>query len=157
MTVQVTFNEADFTRADDLLRRLDRRVRKEAVHAAMKAASDIVVEAAKREVPQPGYPFDKPSKKPLRDTISFEIRDYPPDTVVSVVGPQYPAGAHAHLVEQGHEIWVPKPPFTEGADAERTGKRTQPDPFMERASDNTQGRQASAIVNTLSRFADTVR
>ena len=128
MTVEI--NEAEWANAHRLLDAVDRSVRKAATEEALKKASEVVVHAAKREVPQPGYPGDDPSKKPLRDTIAFVVREYEQTgTFVAVIGPQYPAGAHAHLVHEGHDIWLPSPPFTEGADTINTGRRTEPDPF----------------------------
>jgi hypothetical protein len=157
MSVEVKIDEREFANINRILQDLDKRVRKEAVTVGLQNASAIVVNEAKAHVPKPGYPFDKPGKKPLRDTIGFEVRDYPSGTFVAVIGAQYPAGAHAHLVESGHEIWLPSPPYKVGADTVATGKRTKPVPFMERAADNTQSRQIAAITSTLKQFANSVR
>ena len=157
MTIELKIDDSEWLKAEALLQRVDRELRQEAVEESLEKASKIVEEEAKRQAPPPGYPGDKPRKKPLRDTISHKIEKYQSGNIVSIVGPQYPAGAHAHLVHEGHEIWVPKPPFTEGADTERTGQRTQPDKFLERAADNTQAAQAQAIVSTLTKRASSIQ
>ncbi len=157
ISVEVKIDEREFADANRLLASLDERLRKKAVTESLENAARVVVQQAKIEVPQPGYPFDRPGKKPLRDTISFEIRDYPSGTFVAVVGAQYPAGAHAHLIEFGHEIWLPTPPYRDNAPAKRTGRKTDPNRFMERASDNTRSQQVTAIENTLRSHAQRVR
>jgi len=156
MSVEVKISESEFAEANALLQKVDQEMRRKAVPESLERAAKVVVDAAKVEVPQPGYPGDKPGKKPLRDTIAHEVRGYPSGTVVAVVGAQYPAGAHAHLVEKGHEIWLPSPPYTKGADSVSTGRRSEADPWLERASDNTQSRQIAAIMETLRSHAQTV-
>lgn len=156
-TADVKIDESEFRRASQLLKTVDDKIRREGLMEAFTKASEIVVASAKREVPQPGYPGDKSGKKPLRETIGFVIRDYSSGTMVAVIGPQYPAGAHGHLVHDGHEIWLPKPAHTEGADAVRTGRRTEADPFLERAGDNTAGEQQRVIVSTLQAKAAGIR
>lgn len=156
MTADVRINNAEFSQAEALLAKLDAEMRSKAVPKSLERAADIIVAAAQREVPQPGYPGDDPKKKPLRDTIAKEVKTYPSGTVVAVVGPQYPAGAHGHLVHEGHEIWLPVPGYTKGADTVNTGRRSRPDPFLERAADGTTAAQGMAIVSTLRQAAANV-
>jgi len=154
MTVEVKVDDREFAQADMLLKQLDKSLRVEGTKDALKAGGEVVVARAKQEVPQPGYPGDDPRKKPLKETITSVVREYHSSgTFVSIVGPAHPAGAHGHLVHEGHDIWLPNPPFTEGADTYNTGRRTDPDPFLERAADATVGQQTQAIVGALQRVA----
>jgi len=154
--VEVKINESEFTAANALLAKVDKQLRGKAVEESLHRAAQVVVDAAKVEVPQPGYPGDKPGLKPLRDTISHEVRSYSSGTFVAIVGAQWPAGAHAMLVEKGHEIWLPSPPYTAGASTVNTGRRTEADPWLERASDNTQANQIGIIVSTLKQHSESV-
>ena len=49
------------------------------------------------------------------------------------VGPRWPEGAHGHLVEKGHAIWMPVKQGGGGYAAVDTGKRSRPIPFQARA------------------------
>ncbi len=104
-----------------------------------RAAAEIVQKRAKELCPAPGYPGDKPGLKPLRDTIGIAVREYSHALVV-LVGPQYPAGAHGHLVEFGHNmvLW-----------GERTDEKVPPKPFMRPAAFETRELQTQAIVGVL--------
>lgn len=77
----------------------------QALRTAMGAAARIVVARAKQLCPPPGYKYDKPGKKALRDTIGWVFREYT-GAKVAVIGPLAPAGAHGHLVERGHRMAV---------------------------------------------------
>lgn len=94
------------TKIDDslepILKRIAPDLREKAIKQAIRAAGRIVANKAKTLVPQPGYPGDKPGKKPLRDTFKVRVRNYRA-IFVAVVGPGWPEGAHSHLVEEGHE------------------------------------------------------
>lgn len=122
---------------DELLRELDKAEKTlghEVRREAAKAAGEVVAARARQLCPV-GDPAHEPDKKPLRDTIAVEIRDYGQRTL-AVIGPQYPAGAHGHLLEYGHEgvAWG-KP----------TGRRVGPRPFMRPAFDETKSEQQSAM------------
>jgi hypothetical protein len=105
---------------------------------ALQKAGVIPQRRAKELCPKPGYPGDDPEKKPLVDTIGVKVwvGDY---TIVCYVGPQYPAGAHGHLIEFGHRLvrngqvlgWV------------------NPKPFMRPAADETKSEQEAAIKSEL--------
>ena len=127
----------EITGYDELIKALDRiddalsgKVKRQMV----KAAAEVVARRA-RELCPVGDPADKPDLKPLRDTIGIEVRDYGP-RALAVVGPEYPAGAHGHLVELGHE---------EVLFGVRTGRRVPPHPFMRPAFDETQAEQLAAM------------
>lgn len=83
------------------------------LESGVKASLVPVRNDAARMAPGPGQPgYNYPSKgsarasrKRLRDTIGVKTRIYGRSkTIAGVVGPQYPAGAHGHLVEFGHRV-----------------------------------------------------
>lgn len=126
-----------------LLKQLPLAVRRVYMHRAIARACRIVVKRAKRLVPVGQARTGKKSgKKHLGDTIAFVVRRYAgrEEKSVGVVGPQYPAGAHGHLVEHGHE---------EVLFGRRTGRRVPPSPFMRPAVDQTQSEQLAALDNEL--------
>ena len=114
------------------------------VIAANRAAKKFGVKTgmacfeAKRLCPR-GDPADSPDLKPLNETIAVELRDYGVRQL-AVVGPQYPAGAHGHLVENGHEVV---------SHGKRTGKRTEPKPFVRPAFDGTGAQQLAAMESVM--------
>ena len=123
-----------------ILAAVDKEFRLKALQDAIKAASQIVIKDAKSRCPKGQQRTGKKSgKKHLRDTITRVFRDYG-DKKMDVVGPAYPAGAHGHLVEYGHE---------EVLFGKRTGRRVPPKPFMRPAVDATKQAQHSAIVRVL--------
>lgn len=79
--------------------------------------------------------------KPLRDTIGVVVRDYG-GVLVMLVGPQYPAGAHAHLVEYGHAavLW-----------GEKTSGRVPPKPFMRPAITEVERERGQGITDEIVR------
>lgn len=82
-----------------------------AIQTGVREGLAPIITAAKADVQQPGKPGYYPRygakkrKKHLRDTIGQLARVYS-GTIVGVVGPQAPAGAHGHNVEHGHRIAV---------------------------------------------------
>lgn len=117
---------------EELSRQLDRvddRLTNRTKLEAVKAGGSVVASRARQLCPV-GDPADKPDLKPLRETIAVEVRDYG-DRALAVIGPQYPAGAHGHLVEHGH--------------ATANGGRTRPRPFVRPAFDETQDAQQAAM------------
>lgn len=84
-----------------------------AIERGLERAGNAVAKRAKELVPKPGSNDyserrgKRKAKKMLVDTIGHVIRGYQGRRFsgrVLVVGPQYPAGAHGHLVEYGHRI-----------------------------------------------------
>lgn len=129
---------------EELARQLDRvddQLTKRAKLEAVKAAGEVVAARAKQLCPR-GDAADKPDAKPLADTIAVEVRDYD-QRALAVIGPQYPAGAHGHLVEHGHEIVT--------RDGRRTGRRARPKPFVRPAFDETQDAQQAAMESVIAR------
>lgn len=145
---------------DELLRQLNRiddTLSKQVTREMVKAAGEVVAARARTLCPV-GDPTHHPENKPLRDTIAVEVRDYGVRSL-AVVGPQYPAGAHGHLVEFGHDI-VARGESTNVGKGRRSGAkskggltsgRTQPKPFMRPAFDGTKGEQLAAMESVINR------
>jgi HK97 gp10 family phage protein len=139
---------------DELLRALDRiddTLSKRVTRDMVKAAGEIAAARARVLCPV-GDPTHHPENKPLRDTIAVEVKDYGV-RALAVVGPQWPAGAHGHNVEFGHDI-VARGQGKNVGKARRSGAkkkggvakgRTQPKPFMRPAFDSTKGQQFAAM------------
>jgi hypothetical protein len=123
----------------DLLKQIDPTDRLLGLKHALKAAGTIVVKRAQDLCPKPGYPGDDPTKKPLRDSIGMEVRVYD-HAIVIVIGPEYPAGAHGHLIEFGHYHVM----F-----GVVTGDFLPAQPFMRPAADETKSEQDAAITSVL--------
>jgi HK97 gp10 family phage protein len=137
-SVKVTIESTRET--DALLLSLPIAVREKYLKLGLKAAGRIVRDEAKRRCPKGKQRTGKKEgKKHLRDTIRSEFRDYGRKKV-QVIGPEYPAGAHGHLVEFGHaEVLWGKP----------TGRRVPPKPFMRPAVDSTKQQQIDALNNAV--------
>lgn len=119
---------------------------------ALRKSGRVVQKKAKALCPPPGYPRDKPDRKPLRETIGVVTRNYP-TAVVVYVGPQYPAGAHGHLVEFGH--WLVRKSKKTGQ--KKIIKWVNAKPFMRPAADETKNEQHTVIVTSLRNSVTTIR
>lgn len=81
---------------------------------SMRGAGDLIAQRMQEFVRQDGMPEYTPiqgkkrrAAKRLRDTIGYDIIKYKSKTFVGTllaVRPQWPAGAHRHLVEYGHRV-----------------------------------------------------
>lgn len=89
----------------------------------LRKALQPVARDARKLIPKPGYPGDKPEFKPLRNTIRVAVRDYG-RTWYGAVGPAYPAGAHGHLVAGFRR------PARHHARGRPTGKSLRVTPFL---------------------------
>ena len=133
---------------EKILAKLPIDLRAKSMQKAVRAGGKVVQRRAKELAPV-GDPNDKPHLKPLKDTITTVVRAYRSDQLwVAVVGPGYPAGAHGHLLEFGHEVIVNRgeragqtpltgSPFVEGNE------------FMAPAVDQTLAQQDAAVVKSL--------
>lgn len=122
---------SDTKQVERLLGRLALQMRGKILVQGVRAAGRVAANAAKTLAPKPGYPGDKPDRKPLNQTIKVVVRDYS-NGPAAVVGPQWPEGAHGHLVEFGHQL--------------PDGSRTKPKPFLRPAADSTKTQQQSALI-----------
>lgn len=91
--------------ADQFLAALPLVARTPEVQKAVRKGLNEVAKRAEELAPVggKGYPRRRPENKPLKDTIGVVVREYG-NVLVGVVGPQYPAGAHGHLLEHGHRV-----------------------------------------------------
>jgi len=146
----ITVAIADSGEFESLLKQLDAQQRPKAVKTALRNAGQTVARRARQLAPrsiQTGTRDDwsaataalRASAAELHRSIGVVIRDYG-DTFVAIVGPQYPAGAVAHLIEFGHELVAWGRP---------TGQRVPPQPFLRPAADETVAEQRSAIEQAL--------
>lgn len=132
---------------DNLLAKMPIEFREKQLKSALKKGANVVASATRRNAPKPGYPFDDPEKKPLKNTISTVTRQYGPK-VMTITGPRWPDGAHGRLIEFGFLQKTVRLP--NGVIVRRkTPLRVVPNPFMRRAADTTKSQQESAIVGSL--------
>lgn len=128
---------------DAMLGRIEIAMRGKALVTATRAALKPVVRVAKQLVRKGGPRTGKKAgKKHLADTITSAVRDYG-EVKVGVAGAAYPAGAHAHLLEYGHDVV-------------RDGKvvgRAPPYPWLRPAAEQTKGEQTTAFVDSLTKSA----
>mgnify|MGYP006969501322 CR=1 FL=1 len=101
----------------------------------------------KENLPKPGYPGDKPGLKPLRETLGKRVVDYPSGKVVGVLGYRYPAGAHGHLVEEGHELVIR---------GESRGN-VEGKHYIDQAATATEGQQKAILDRTVGEAVDAAR
>jgi hypothetical protein len=109
----------------------------------VQAGGEVLATAAKAECPR--NPLDD-AQIPLYATIMVKTVDYGIRSL-AVVGPQYPEGAHGHLVEFGHEIIARGEGKSGGKERAKGGikaggqslGRSKPNAFMRRAFDGNQG------------------
>ena len=129
------------------LQHLAVQLRRSAMKKAIRAGAAPVRKLARQLVPVGGPRTGRKSdKKHLRDTIAVRVKSY--NAVdVAIVGPQWPSGAHGHLVEFGYDAILP--------DGEKVA--VPPQPYMRPAAEQTKTLQANAITNKLKAEVEKVR
>ena len=139
---------------DELLAELN-RIEKELtgpILANIAGAGGEVVAAKARQLCPRGDTDHKPELKPLAETIEVLTKSYG-ERAIAIVGPGWPAGAHGHNVEFGHDIVARGQGKTGGRGRVKGGKRaerkttgrTRPRPFMRPAFDGTHNQQMAAM------------
>lgn len=106
-SARVKFNVSaeGWKEAQELLEKIPILARGAALTGAIRNGMNSVKRRAVQLCPPAGYPGDKPGKIPLAETIIVAMRSWKGGWIVGgLVGPEYPAGAHGHLVEHGHRI-----------------------------------------------------
>lgn len=133
--------------SDDVLQQIDKELAKLSIiqrspvlKRGLRAAGAIVKKRYRDLIPPPGYAGDKPGLKPLRQTVSDKFIEYPSGRLVEVVGAAYPAGAHAHLLEEGHEkvLW-----------GRHVGGSVRAFHYLQQAVAGTQSAQDAAILKVM--------
>lgn len=137
-------------KADELLGKLPLELRGKVLVKAIRKAGNIVAKEARKRIPKPGYAGDKPDKVPLLKTVKVAVRTYSSSTR-GYIGPQYPEGAHSHLVEYGHRVVLPegREPRQRKDGEEPAKVFVQGKPFLRPAADITEAQQQRAIISTL--------
>jgi hypothetical protein len=102
--ITLRINEDILKSIDSQLSRLSIAQRSDVIKRGLRAAGNVVRHRVRELLPKPGYPGDKPGLKPLRDSISVVVKEYSSGKIVAIVGENYGAAAHLHLVEEGHDI-----------------------------------------------------
>lgn len=150
----------ELTGYDELMAKLDKieTTLADKIRGQMVAAAGEIVIAKAKTLVRHGDPRHHPEAKQLADTIGMVVRDYKQRSL-AVVGPEYPAGAHGHLLEFGHDI-VPRGEgkvkgASRAAGAKKKGGittgRARPFPFLRPAFDSTKGQQVSAMESVMAR------
>lgn len=129
--------------AEDLFAKLPAEIRSKKVISVFRGAGNIVRDQMQSRVPVGDVTHNK-GKKALLSTIKTKVAHYS-NGIFLIVGAQYPAGAHAHLVESGHEIVVNRGPNK----GKKTGLRAVAKPFIAPAIDSTRWQVREFIVRGL--------
>jgi HK97 gp10 family phage protein len=133
--------DLDGETVEGFLARMSIDVRNKSAKAAVRAAGTIVKRQAKKNAPVGGSRTGRKADKPhLRDTIKVKVKEYGEYTI-AIVGAAWPSGAHAHLVEFGHDI-------VRGGE---TVAEVAPQPYLRPAADTTKKQQADAIKKSLAK------
>lgn len=141
---------------DAALSQLDTKIRGVELDRAIGKVGSAIVKRAKELVQRPGMPGYYAStkgrrtktKKKLVETISWKRRKYDDGRkIVLVAGPEYPAGAHGHLLERGHRI-VKGVAITSGR-KKATPNQSKAFPFMLPAANDIEQKAIQIIVDSL--------
>jgi len=154
--MSITYDLRGGWEIDKTLAELPMKMRKRALRSALTKAGNLIKKRARQLVPRSkgaakSYRKSR-GKKPLYQTIGTKIRTYPKsnggDVFLSVIGPEYPAGAHGHLVEFGHEIVGHKPKQV------KTGRRSREIPFMQPAFEDMKGQVQRELETKVREFVN---
>lgn len=132
--------------AEELMSKLPIEIRGKKMVAAMRSSGNIVKKEMKRRVPK-GNPDHKPHLKALRDTLAVKVKQHDKG-IYMIAGAQYPAGAHTHLVEKGHEVVVNRGP-NKGL---RTGMFAAPKEFVAPAIDTTKTQARQVLLDRMEKI-----
>lgn len=124
-SVYIDISDEFFREVDSQLAKLELIDRRPVLLAGVRKGLGLVRARVRAILPRPGYPGDKRGLKALRDTLKTKVREYG-HKVFGIVGYEWGAGSHGHIVEHGHDIVVggtsPKP--GKGRKTARKSKRT---------------------------------
>lgn len=138
-----------------LLEQLPIELRTRGLSAALRAAAVPVRRVARRLAPRQGSEDPRPDRPALVETIKTVIRDYG-DRKLAVTGTSWPAGAHGHLVESGHDVVVSR--GSRAGSAPLSGdRRAEAKAFLAPAVDQTQAEQTAALKSKLQQHIEKVK
>lgn len=118
--------------AEALMDRLPKEMQGQKMIESMRASGNVVKREAKRRVPV-GDERHNRGKKAFKDTIGVVVRHYSNGVFYMLVGAAYPAGAHSHLVEFGHDVVISRGPNK----GRKVGVKAAAKEFMAPAIDST--------------------
>ena len=115
MQMSIEIDKAAFAQIDQALAQIETNLRGNAVAGGMRAVGRVVANGTKALLPKPGYerftrpkglPYsDKSEPKPLGQTVKTKVLRAAGGVVITaIIGYEWPAGAHGHLVEMGHDL-----------------------------------------------------
>lgn len=115
MRIDISPDKAAFDRMDVILSKIEANVRGDAINKGLRAIGRQVASGTKAALPKPGYErftrptgtaySDKDGPKPLGQTVKTKLIQHAGGLVkVAIIGYEWPAGAHGHLVEMGHDL-----------------------------------------------------
>lgn len=115
MRIDISPDKAAFDKMDVLLSKIDANLRGSAINNGLRAIGRQIASGTKAALPKPGYERftrpkgiaykDKSEPKPLGQTVKTKIIQHADGLVkVAIIGYEWPAGAHGHLVEMGHDL-----------------------------------------------------
>jgi hypothetical protein len=149
-------DEAAFKAVDVELSRLEANARGPAINRALRAIGNGIGNRTRAILPKAGYlrhtrpsgmPYkDKGELKPLGETPTTKIVEYAGGMIkVAVIGYAWPAGAHGHLVEQGHDL-------VKGGSKKKGGRvvaHVAPAEYMVRVVVETREQQSADLINAV--------
>ena len=92
-----------FPQADKLLARLPVAVRGKAARSATRASARVVANQYRKNLPR----TNENKTKHLADLVKVRVVEYEATgRTVAVAGTEWAGGQHAHLVEEGHDMWL---------------------------------------------------
>ena len=133
---------------ENMLEKLPIELRGKSLPRAVGKGGLVVKRAMVRLAPR-GDLNHKPDKKPLHKTIAVKNKNYRDGEInMVIVGAQYPAGAHSHLVDQDHEVKVSRGPRK--GQAPLSGSATVPGKqYVAAAIDTTTDEVEKAVIGSI--------
>lgn len=164
VTGHIKIDQATFREADKLLEQIERDVRGPAIGAALREVGKKVNQKTRAVLPKKGYTRytrpkhlrydDKEEPKPLNQTLAVKTENYAGGAIkVAIIGYAYPAGAHGHLVEMGHDL-------VKGGSKKKGGVvigHVEPAEYMVRVVEETKAEQNADFIRGLRKVLDKKR
>jgi len=163
MSVTVKIDDDAMQALGEKLEQLPMLYRNRALRKSIKAMGKPLIKRWRQLIP------NRP-KQPGRETgvyrksLKSKVVDYPSNVVVLIVGSESGKAPHAHLVEQGHEMWVPKQVWKQETGfvarrettAVQTGRRVEGKHYGEMAVEQTQAQQYWAMGKAAKKAIDEI-
>ena len=151
--MSIDFDEDAFNRIDAALAAIETNIRGKAIDNGLRAIGSHIKNKTRAILPKAGYtrytrtrndPYhDKDGPKPLEQTIKTKLLGQGRLIKVAIIGYEWPAGAHGHLVESGHDMVVGGKKSSGG----RTVGHVAPTEYMVRIVDADRSQFDSIMLN----------